>query len=68
MAIYFDSVKIDAPQKKILEFNAELGKLNEKDLTYFELCCKVLSKPEFYHSSDVGPYQIEVIKKLLDFP
>lgn len=66
--IFFDLVKVEPPQKKILEFNAEINKLNEKDLTYFELCCKVLSQPQYYHSSDVGPFQIEVIKKLLEFP
>ena len=66
--IFFDQVKIEPPQKKILEFNAELNKLVDKDLIYFESCCKVLSQPQYYHSSSVGPASIEVIKKCLEFP
>jgi hypothetical protein len=66
--IFFDQVKIEPPQKKILEFNAELNKLFDKDLIYFESCCKVLSQPQYYHSSSVGPASIEVIKKCLEFP
>ena len=47
--LYFEVVKIDPPKNKILEFNAALqgqgfaGVLDEKDLSYFEMLCKVLS-------------------------
>jgi len=43
--IYFDQVKVEQPQKKILEFNTELGRLVDKDLIYFETGCKTLSQP-----------------------
>jgi phospholipase A-2-activating protein len=68
-SIFYDAVKIEAPRKKILEFNEELKVLDEKDLIYYDQACKVLGQPQYFHSSDVGPAQIHVIKKLLsEFP
>lgn len=66
--VYFDQVKIEPPQKKILEFNNELNRLVDKDLVHFESCCKTLSQPQYYHSSSVGPASVDVIKRLLEFP
>jgi len=53
--LYYEGGKMDAPQKKILEFNTELGSLTDKDLIYFESLIKVLSAPQFFHSSEVSP-------------
>jgi len=41
-SIFYDAVKIEAPRKKILEFNEELKVLDEKDLIYYDQACKVL--------------------------
>ena len=30
--VFFDSINVDGPKKKILEFNVELGILNEKEI------------------------------------
>lgn len=72
--LYFDAVKIDPPKNKILEFNAALqaqgfaGVLDEKDLAYFESLCKVLSQPQFFHSSEIDERWIAVLNKTLEFP
>lgn len=66
--IFFDQVKVDMPQKKILEFNSELGRLVDKDFTYFETLCKTLSQPQYFHSSQILPASVEILKRLLEFP
>ena len=72
--LYYEAVKIDGPQKKILEFNTALteegftGVLVDKELTYFDGLCKVLSKPEFFHSSEVEERQLATLNKVLEFP
>ena len=58
--LYFDAIKIEGPQKKILEFNAALkeegfaGIMDEKDEVQFGRLCEILGKPQFYHSSEVN--------------
>ena len=72
--LYFEVVKVDPPKNKILEFNTALqgqgyaGSLDEKDLEYFEKLCKVLSQPQYFHSSEIDERWIEVLKKTLEFP
>ena len=49
--LYFDAIKIEGPQKKIIEFNTALkgegfaGVMDEKDEVYFQKLCEILSKP-----------------------
>ena len=66
--IYYDTAKTEGPKKKILEFNAELNTLTDKDNIYFESLCKVLGAPERFHSSEVSPQQLECLKKLMEWP
>ena len=72
--LYYEAVKIDGPQKKIHEFNTALkeqgfaGVLDDKELQYFDAACKVLSAPQYFHSSEIEERQIAVINKVLEFP
>ena len=72
--LYYEAVKVEPPQKKIKEFNEALkgegfaGALDDKELGYFDNLCKVLSQPQYFHSSEVEERQIAVINKILEFP
>ena len=71
--LLFEAVKVEPAQKKILEFNEALqgnfsGTLTEKELLYFDSLCKVLSKPELFHSSEIDSAPQAVLTKLLEFP
>lgn len=66
--LYFDACKLDPAHKKVIEFNNSLNILDERDLGYFTTFMNTLSKTENYHSSDITPQQLEVLKKALEFP
>ena len=49
--LYYDTVKIDGPKKKILEFNASDNFLDAKELKVFEGLCVVLADKSIYYQT-----------------
>jgi len=66
--IYYSAVKIDGPKKKLLEVQAELNFMTEKELIYFESMTKVLNNPAKFATSEVSPEMFNCIKKCMELP
>lgn len=66
--VFYDVVKTEGLKKKLMEFITELNYLTEKELIYFDLTMKTLANTALYHSSDVTPECVKIIRKLLDLP
>lgn len=50
--LYFDTINIDGPKKKILSFEEDYEKITYK--IQFEDLCKILGKPVGYDTPDIG--------------
>ena len=59
---------MDAPKKKLIEFNNELKTLSNSELETLESFMELLKNKQFYHSSKVSKQGHDLIKKLLKFP
>jgi hypothetical protein len=66
--VFYEVVKTEGLKKKLLEFINELNYLTEKEMVYFELTMKTLANSALFHSSEVTPECIKIIRKLLDLP
>jgi len=64
-SLFYDTVKIDGPKKKILEFNATHNFMNEKDLKVFEGLCTVLEDKAQYYMTKITDYQSILLDKLI---
>jgi len=64
----YDTVKIDGPKKKILEFNGQQAFMDEKELKYFDGLCEVLADKSKYWSTKVSDYQEKLLTKLISLP
>jgi hypothetical protein len=65
---FFDSINVDGPKKKLIEFNNELKILDEKEITLLDSLCELIKRKEMYHSSKVSKPGFDLIRKLLKFP
>jgi len=50
--LYFESINVSGPKKKILEFTEEFAKI--KFPVQFEGLCAILEKPVGYDTPDIG--------------
>lgn len=66
--LYYDTIKIDGPKKKILEFNASDNFLEPKELKVFEALCIVLSDRSVYYKTKINDYMSELLDKLIQLP
>lgn len=65
---YFDSINVDGPKKKLLEFNHEHQILDEKEVQLLDSLMELIKKKEMYHSSKLSKPGFELVRKLLKFP
>lgn len=66
--LFFDAVNVDAPKKKIIEFNNEMQILNNNDLELLDSLLELIKNKQFYHSSKVSKQGFDLIKKMFKFP
>ena len=64
--MYFETGNMEGAKKKILEFNNELQLITE--MVYFDGLVTTLGDTKNYHSSDIGPKQMEQLRLCLSFP
>ena len=66
--LFYESVKIEGPKKKILEFN-EAGKFfDDKELKQFEQLCLALQAKEKFHDTKVNDYGSKILDKIISLP
>jgi phospholipase A-2-activating protein len=66
--LFFDSVNVSGPEKKIKEINDELTSIEEKDMKHLDKLLKVIGEKQFYHTSEIYKQEWDVFKKMLDWP
>jgi phospholipase A-2-activating protein len=66
--LFYEQVNVDAPEKKIREFNEELKSIEEKENMNFNRLLKVIRETHLYHSSELLKAEWDVFKKLLKWP
>ena len=66
--LFFDSIAVEGPQKKLIEFNDELKILNENEVKILDSLLELIKNKAFYHSSKVSKQGYELVRKLLRFP
>lgn len=66
--LYYDSIKVEGPKKKILEFNASANFLEPKELKVFEALCVVLEDRSKFYMTKVNDYMSELLDKLIQLP
>lgn len=52
--LYFDSINVENPKKKLLEFNQDLHILTPHDIELLESLLELIKNKAFYHSSKVS--------------
>lgn len=67
-SLYFDSVNIVGPEKKIREINEEIKSIEEKEIKHLDRLFKVIGEKQHYHSSELYKQDWDVFKKLLSWP
>lgn len=67
-SLFYDAVKIDGPKKKILEFNATMNFIEEKELKHFESLCEVLSNKDNFFKTKISDYHNGILTKLISLP
>jgi hypothetical protein len=55
-SLFYDTVKIDGPKKKILEFNEKEAFMDEKEVKIFEKLCSALENKDKYHATKIEDY------------
>lgn len=58
--LFFETINVAGPKKKILEFTDEFAKLSYP--IQFEGLCQILEKPVSYNSPDIGLQMHETMK------
>jgi phospholipase A-2-activating protein len=66
--LYFDSVNVTGPEKKLREINTELGSIEEKEMKHFEKLLQVIGEKQFYHTSEIYKQEWDVFRKMLAWP
>lgn len=66
--LFFDLINIDAPRKKLIEFNNEINLLNENEIKLLDSLLELIKDKAFYHSTKVHKLGYDLIKKLFKFP
>lgn len=66
--LFFDSVNVSGPEKKIKEINDEIASIEEKDIKHLDKLLKVIGEKQFYHTSQIYKQEWDVLKKMLDWP
>ena len=64
----YETIKIDGPKKKILEFAAADELLDDKDVKKFERLCGYLSDKSNFYNTKLDRDESELMDKLLTFP
>ena len=66
--LHYDAIKIEGPQKKLIEFAQADGLLEDKEIKAVERFCALLAdKPNYWkHKLSVG--EAELLDKLMTFP
>lgn len=66
--LYFDTVNVSGPEKKIKEINAELGTIEENHIKNLDRLLQVIGEKQNYHSSKLYKQEWDVFEKLLSWP
>jgi hypothetical protein len=67
-SLFYDTVKIEGPKKKILEFNATHNFMDAKELKVFESLCGVLENKDKYYNTKINDYMSQLLTKLIGLP
>lgn len=66
--LFYDTVKVDGPKKKILEFNESSQSMDAKELKHFEALCEKLANKDKYYLTKIDDYQSQLLTKLIQWP
>ncbi len=66
--VFYDSINVDNPKKKLLEFNEECKVLTEADLGLLESLLNLIKERSSYHSSKISKPGFDMIAKFFKFP
>ena len=66
--LYYDTVKVAGPQKKIVEFNEAGGFMDQKELKIFDKLCLVLADKDKYFNTKIEYDHLDLMNKLLEVP
>lgn len=64
----YDTIKMDGPKKKIIEFAAADNLLDDKDVKKFEKLCASLADKNNFWQTKLDRDEAELMDKLLNFP
>ena len=67
-SLFYDTVKIDGPKKKILEFNEADKFMDEKEVKHFNSLCEVLVNKDMFYKTKIDEYHSALLSKLLTLP
>lgn len=63
--LFYDTVKVDGPKKKILEFNEAANFLDAKELKVLDSLCTTLESKDKYYMTKINDYMSELLDKLI---
>lgn len=66
--LLYESVKIEGPKKKILEFNTASNFFDDKEVKWFEGLCGVLQSKEKFYDTKITEYHQKVLDKIISLP